>query len=79
MLQKNYWSMVKSQLPMWEKDIGMSRPSTSRSEPAQMTQTGPTTQNLTGDSSARSQPTEKVKGITPRKKKKKLRSPFSKS
>lgn len=24
-LQKNYWSMVKSQVPMWEQDIGISR------------------------------------------------------
>lgn len=63
---------------MWERDIGMSRPSTSRSEPAQKTQPGPA-QNPAGDNSARSQPTEKAKGITPRKKKSRLRSPFSKS
>ncbi|WAR15335.1 hypothetical protein MAR_005440 [Mya arenaria] len=33
-LQKNYWAMVKSQVPMWEEDIGMSHPNTSRSTPA---------------------------------------------
>ncbi|XP_060591868.1 centrosomal protein 15 kDa-like [Ruditapes philippinarum] len=29
-LQKNYWSMVKSQVPMWEQDIGIERPTKER-------------------------------------------------
>lgn len=54
--------MVKSQLPMWEKDVGIRRPSTARSEPTPRAQPRPS-----GDNTARSQPTQKVKGITPRK------------
>lgn len=60
--------MVKSQLPMWERDIGISRPSTARTEPAAQAGSHETpTQGKAG--SARAQPAEKVKGITPRKKK----------
>ncbi|XP_053379317.1 uncharacterized protein C3orf14-like [Mercenaria mercenaria] len=32
-LQKNYWAMVKSQVPMWEQDLGIQRPSSERATP----------------------------------------------
>lgn len=32
-LQKNYWAMVKSQVPMWEQDLGITRHQTTRSTP----------------------------------------------
>jgi len=63
---------------MWERDIGMSRPSTSRSEPTTQRTTG-STGPIPGASTTRSQPETSAKGITPRKKKQKKRSFFTRS
>lgn len=55
--------MVKSQVPMWEKDIGISRPSTARTTPRDMG-----TRPKTPRTSAAETGTRSPLGVQPKKK-----------